>query len=199
MTRTHIAVAVATVAAASAIAGEAHAQAVTATVVAPAPVVAVESSGGGAAGPGVSVGGVAGFGFVGRGYGAAFAIGARGGYTLPMHLYVGGELGYDISSVGIFNIQAEIGYAIGLESVSKLLIRPYVGLGFGDAFVSAVCDGGVCVGGGGGAVFLLSPGAVVAYDVTPHVFVGGDVRIPIFLGSGSTAGFDLFGTGGYKF
>jgi hypothetical protein len=220
MTRT-FAVAVAAVTAASAFAGEAHAQAVTATVVAPAPAVAVVESAGTAANrPGFSVAGLAGFAFAASGYGAAFQFGARGGYTLPMHLYLGGDLGYSINSFGFFHLQGEVGYDLAVGSAQALLIRPYAGLGFvyfgGAGGGGGVCSGlsglalqecqagaaevGVSSGGGGGAAgFLFSPGCVVAYDITPNFFVGGDARIPIYIGSVSTAGFDLLATGGYKF
>jgi hypothetical protein len=208
MIRSHIAVAVAAVTAASAFAGEAHAQAVTATVVAPAPAV-VESGGVEANRAGFSVAGVAGLAFAASGYGAAFEFGARAGYTLPMHLYVGGDLGYQINSFGFFHVQAEVGYEIGISSVPQLLIRPYGGIGLvyftGGGGGNCVTIGGIteCGGGGGGggaAGFLFSPGVVVAYQITRGFFVGGDARIPIYAGSGiTTAGFDLLATGGYKF
>jgi hypothetical protein len=218
MTRT-FAVAVAAVTAASAYAGEAHAQAVTATVVAPAPAVAVVEEGGAANRPGFSVAGVAGLGFAASGYGAAFEFGARAGYTLPMHLYIGGALGYQVGTVNFFHFQAEVGYELAVGDARKLLIRPYAGLGFVYATGFGGAAGNPCAGlageelslcqaaagsvgvstGGGGAGFLLSPGCVVAYNLTPNFFIGGDARIPIYLASYSTAGFDLLATGGYKF
>jgi hypothetical protein len=208
MTRTFaLAVGVAAVAAASSYTGDAHAQAVTATVAAPA---VVESGGSAANRPGFSVAGVAGFGFADQGYGAAFEFGARAGYTLPMHLYVGGALGYSVNSFGIFHLQGEVGYELAVGSAEALLIRPYAGIGFGYASAGGggsnctTIDGvPICTGGGGGgggqAAFLFSPGAVVAYFVTPNFFVGGDARIPFYIQSATLIGFDLLATGGYKF
>jgi hypothetical protein len=148
---------------------------------------------------GASVAGYAGFGFLSGGAGAAFEFGARGGYTLPMHLYVGGDLGFQVASYNIFHIQGEVGYDIGLTK--ELLLRPYAGLGFDDVFVSE-CAGGFCASASA-LGFVFSPGAVVTYAVTPNFFVGGDARIPILLGGsngfGTAVGFDLLGTGGYKF
>jgi hypothetical protein len=205
MTRTQIAVALAAAVTASAFTGVANAQAVVATAsVAPAPAVSDEANR-----PGFSVAGLLGFEVLGNGFGAAFGFGARAGYTLPMHLYVGGDLGYTVGPVGFFHLQGEVGYELGVASVPALLIRPYAGVGF--AYASVGGGGGcqtiagttVCVNGGGGggaAAFLFSPGTVVAYDVTPNFFVGGDVRIPILAGSGvTTVGFGILGTGGYKF
>jgi|HubBroStandDraft_2_1064218.scaffolds.fasta_scaffold24458_1 hypothetical protein len=170
---------------------------------APPPAYAVVSDGGGATRPGVSVAGLLGFGVAeSTGF---FAFGARGGYTFPTHLYVGGELGYGVvgnscvtidgitacgntNPGGIFHLQGEAGYEFGFARVPPLLIRPYGGLGFADF-----------TGGGGGADFLLSPGVVSTYEVLWHFVVGVDLRIPIYLGSYSTVGFSMFATGGYKF
>jgi len=146
--------------------------------------------------------GLIGFGIVGSGYGGSFDFGARAGYTLPVPVYIGGELGYAVGSAGIFHLQAEVGYDIAIPAVPGLLVRPYVGVGFADAFLGSSGSTALCqlVGcSSSSAALLLSPGAVVAYHVTPKFFVGGDVRIPIFLGSASTAGFDVLATGGYKF
>jgi hypothetical protein len=194
-------------------AAEARAQQVVVQATAPAPVV-VESAGG-ADRPGFSVAGLAGLEFAGSGVGALFDFGARAGYTLPMHLYIGGDLGYALAGFGgIFHLQAEVGYALGIRSVPQLLIRPYGGIGFALFHAGGAGGGNECVtvdgmqicsnvsGGGGGNAggFLFSPGTVVAYSVTPNFFVGGDVRIPIYAASGyTTAGFDLLGTAGYAF
>jgi hypothetical protein len=201
MTRTPIAVAVAAVTAAcSFVAGDAHAQAVTATVAAPAPAVAVSDSSG-AVRPGFSTAGYLGFDYVGSGAGAAFAFGARAGYSLPMHLYVGGDLGYSVASFNFFHLQAEAGYDIGISSVPALLIRPYLGIGFNYFAAPSICSPilNLCVSSGGGASFLLSPGVVGTYSILHNVFVGADLRVPIFLGSVTTAGFGLLATGGYQF
>jgi hypothetical protein len=170
------------------------------TVQAAAPAPAVVSETGTAVRTGASVAGLLGFNYGGGT--AFFGFGARGGYTLPMHLYVGGELGYSVGSVGLFHIQAEVGYDIGLAAVPALLIRPYAGLGFADFFASACVTIGTisdCASGSSGGDFLLSPGVEGLYHILPNVFVGGDLRVPIYLGSYTTAGFALFATGGYRF
>jgi hypothetical protein len=187
MTRTHIVVAVAAVAATSAFAGEAHAQAVTATVAAPAPVV-VESEGS-AADRGASVAADVGF-FVGSGGFTTFAVGAKGGYTFPFHLYVGGDFSAYLAGGTLITVSPRVGYDIGLP-VKGLVVRPYAGIGF--AYITA---GGVA-GYAGGEFY---PGAEVLYYITHGFFVGADARIPIFFGGGgAVAGFNLYATVGYKF
>jgi hypothetical protein len=187
MTRTHIVVAVAAVAATSAFAGEAHAQAVTATVAAPA--VVVESEGTAANRAGASVAGDVGF-LVGSGGATTFAIGAKGGYTFPFHLYIGGDFSAYIAGATLITVSPRVGYDIGLP-VNGLVIRPYAGIGF--AYITV---GGL--GGYAGGEFY--PGAEVLYYITRGFFVGGDARVPIFFGSGGAiAGFNLYATVGYKF
>jgi hypothetical protein len=153
---------------------------------------------------------VLGFGILASGYGASFDFGARAGYTLPVHLYLGAELGYG-AGASVFNVQGEVGYDIGFPGARALMLRPYVGLGLGYVFVGntetaalqSFCNdfpgSANCSGSGNVGAFLLSPGAVVAYHVTRSFFIGGDVRVPIFIGSGSTVGFDVLATSGFKF
>jgi hypothetical protein len=148
---------------------------------------------------GFSAAALLGFGVVGSGYGASFNLGARAGYTLPMHLYLGAELGYAVASVGIFQVQGEVGYDIGFPGAPGLVIRPYVGLGFADAFLpNPFPNCMVACPSTNDSAFLLSPGSVLTYNVTPNLFVGGDVRIPIYIGGGSTVGFDVLATVGFK-
>jgi len=164
----------------------------TATIaVAPAEVAASSDEAGR---PGFSVAGLIGF-DAGSGY-TGFAIGARGGYTFPFHLYLGGDLTFFIFGGGaIVSIAPEVGYDFALPVGVPLLLRPYVGVGLVDV-----------TAGGLGAAFEIYPGAELLYDITPNLFVGGDLRVPILFVSGNGIGvggtaavFNLFGTVGYKF
>jgi hypothetical protein len=143
--------------------------------------------------PGWSVAGLVGF-AAGNGYNS-FALGVRGGYTLPFHLYLGGDISVDIFSGALISIAPEVGYDLRIPVGVPLLLRPYFGLGFAD-----VTSGGL------GPAFEIYPGAEMLYDLTPHLFVGGDLRVPIVfvngqvIGQGGTAAiFTLYGTVGYKF
>jgi hypothetical protein len=129
-------------------------------------------------------------GFESGGFG--FSLGARAGYTFRApHLYVGGEFDYGAGSGGIhvFNIRPEVGYDIALPISVPILIRPYLGLGVG-----VVSDGPVSV-----AAFVFAPGVEAFYDITPNVFLGLDLRVPVYTAGGSTATFAAYLTGGYKF
>jgi hypothetical protein len=200
MIRTHVAVAVAAATAAFAFAGVASAQAV---VVAAGPgprEVIVEDE---ANRPGFSIAANIGF-AAGSNDFTGFAAGVRAGYTLPIHLYIGGDVTfYPISGTALISIAPEIGYDIGLRRV-PLDIRPYVGLGV--ALETA----------GGGAAFEFYPGCEVLYNITREFFVGGDFRIPLIFesgggttvidgipvatgGGGAFIGINLMGTIGYKF
>jgi hypothetical protein len=144
--------------------------------------------------PGFSVAGLIGF-DAGSGY-SGFAIGARGGYTFPFHLYLGGDLTFFIFGGGaIVSIAPEVGYDFALPVGVPLLLRPYVGVGLVDVTAGSL-----------GAAFEIYPGAEIIYDITPNLFVGGDLRVPILFVSGNGIGvggtaavFNLFGTLGYKF
>jgi hypothetical protein len=170
-------------AAASTYAAAAEAQTVTATVApsaAPAGDMAADR-------PGFSVAAEVGF-FVGNGGYSGFAPGVRGGYTFPFHLYVGADATFFVAGVTVISLAPEVGYDIGLGSIPAV-IRPYVGIGFVDV-----------PGAFGGAAFEIYPGGEFLYNLTPNLFVGGDLRIPLFFVSGATGvGLNLNGTVGYKF
>jgi hypothetical protein len=144
--------------------------------------------------PGFSIAGLVGF-DAGSGY-SGFAVGARGGYTFPFHLYLGGDLSFYIFGGGaIISVAPEVGYDFALPVGVPILVRPYVGVGLVDV-----------TAGGLGAAFEIYPGAELVYDITRNLFVGGDLRVPILfvngqaIGSGGTAAvFNLFATIGYKF
>ena len=189
MTRTH---AVAVVIAFTAATAQVAVGAPTVTVaVAPSEVIASSQEAGR---PGFSVAGLVGF-DAGSGY-SGFAFGARGGYTFPFHLYLGGDLTFFVNGGGaVVSIAPEAGYDFALPVGVPLLFRPYVGVGLVDV-----------TAGGLGAAFEIYPGAELIYDITPNLFVGGDLRVPILFVSGNGIGvggtaavFNLFGTIGYKF
>jgi hypothetical protein len=149
--------------------------------------------------PGFSVGALVGVETSGFGFG----IGARAGYSLPFHLYLGGEIGYNFGSSGthVFSLAPEVGYDFALPISVPILIRPYLGIGF-----SVVSIGGgsqtnngvtLTVPGATAGAFLFSPGVLGSYDIAPNVFVGVDLRVPIY-SAGSSASFAGFLTGGYR-
>ena len=121
---------------------------------------------------------------VGYGFGSApnyygLALGARGGYTLPMHLYVGGTFVYHLGSTNTqFGLEIkhnllypgiEVGYDLGLGPV---LVRPYAGLGVEFAFATTGNQSGSANN------FAFWPGVTVAYPIH-QFFVGGDARFVV--------------------
>jgi hypothetical protein len=136
--------------------------------------------------PGFSAGAIMGLGSTGLGFG----IGARAGYTLPLHLYLGAGLDYFLSgSLNLFSIAPEVGYDIALPAGGlPFLLRPYVGFGY--ANINEL--------GAVGGAFVVYPGFEFLYDVIPNLFVGVDVRVPIVTAGGATAAFNGFLTAGYK-
>lgn len=138
---------------------------------------------------------------------AGFGLGVRGGYTLPMNVYLGGTFVYHLGqSVGdaTFNM-----YYFGVEGGYELeagpvIVRPYLGLGdvIGHFAVPQQCIPGLgCVGGGSDSrgFFSLWPGATVLYPID-NFFVGGDARFVIVTGDGSDLNaLSIFATGGMKF
>jgi hypothetical protein len=80
--------------------------------------------------------------------GVGLGLGARGGYTLPMNVYLGGTFVYHLgksvggASVNIFYLGVEGGYDI---TAGPFVIRPFLGLGPAFAHVSApaITFGGV--------------------------------------------------------
>lgn len=141
---------------------------------------------------------------------ANLGIGIRGGYTLPMHLYVGGSLVYHFgtsvdvpspsggsfqSSVHLLYPGAEVGYEI---PVGPVIIRPYAGIGVLLALASSS-------GGGGSSTsdttssLAFWPGCTATYGFPDSkFFVGADTRILIAT-SGGDPSFGMFATGGMRF
>lgn len=156
-------------------------------VVAPAPFVpeAVASTDPAPDRPGFSAGALTGIGASGFGFG----LGARAGYTLPFHLYLGAGLDYFFGSTQLFTIGPEVGYDLALPVGLPFLLRPYVGFGLAHTSELGVSD-----------VFLFSPypGVEFLYQIIPHFFAGLDIRVPFFTTGQATASFNAFLTAGYK-
>jgi len=142
-----------------------------------------------------------------------FALGIEGGYTLPLHIYLGGSLTYFTgnSVLSSYLLEFQAGYDLAVIPRVPILIRPYLGLGYehfsvGDyAFGEYAClNGHDCYGGGFGS-FVFSLGAQGSYFFTPHWFAGAELRFDVPTAGGVNDGaldanvFNLFAQGGYKF
>jgi hypothetical protein len=158
--------------------------------------------------------GQGGYGSVGLLLGAAtqsyttFGIGARGGYTLPMNIYLGATLGYNFGSSPAPNVSFH-SFMFGVEggydlTVGPVVIRPYLGLGdlIASASVPSVTVAGFGTVGGGSVSsgnFALWPGATVMYPIS-NFFVGGDLKLLIVPGADEDAvGLGVYATGGMTF
>jgi len=140
-------------------------------------------------------------------------IGVRGGYSLE-RWYFGGRFIYQFGTTAeqvsaglntveidfnLWELSAEAGYDFPLEE--KLTLRPSLLLGI----VSLISSTDAAVFGGSGSAsasdvkLLISPGASLLYDITPDVFIGGDVRLPFVAGGGSIFGFVIYANGGLHF
>jgi hypothetical protein len=97
-------------------------------------------------------------------------VGARGGYTLPQGVYIGGSLDYFLgeSSAHVFDIDAEGGYDFKINDA--LMVRPFIGLGIA---WSRSCVADVCSSGSDTFIGL---GGLVDYFL-PQFFIGGELRI----------------------
>ena len=161
--------------------------------------------------PGWSIAGLLGLGFSSY---AGFGIGARGGYTLPSGVYLGGTfIDFPGSWGNTFLTGFEGGYNI---PAGPIVVRPYGGLGLIDitypysAVVPIIGGNGLPTGqytttnaNTSATFFSLWFGGTVEYPITENWFVGGDLRFLIipsvntYAGSGFTGA--LMGTGGYQF
>jgi hypothetical protein len=206
--------------AAKSVAGETR---TTAATVAPAPpppadpppaVPAAGESGGGfnsapdPLGAGVSFAALLGYGFNDA---TQVGFGARGGYTLPMKLYLGGLFMYHLGSsttvgaggfyatshVNVYYLGVEGGYDI---TAGPLVVRPYAGLGPVWASVSVQSNTPAPVPVQGTAASSsnvgLWLGGAVLYPVTPNVGLGGDARELIVNGYST---FNLLLAAAYRF
>jgi hypothetical protein len=133
-------------------------------------------------------------------------LGARAGKTFANHLYLGGLLVYQVgthsstTTVGITSsasasaiyIGPEVGYDLQFTGL-PVVFRPYLGLGFGDAFVSSSVNGGMSTSASSNQLSIW-PGVAGSYRIAGSSFVvGGDFRI--VTGPWPTA-VGLFATGG---
>jgi hypothetical protein len=141
------------------------------------------------------------------GYNVGF--GARGGFTLPLGVYIGGtfvyHLGKSESTPGgdltthLFYFGPEGGYEL---SAGPLTVRPYLGLGYASfsASVPQSCSAGIC---GGGPTLTDSklavwPGATALFPVG-NLFIGADLRYVVLLDTTDANAFSIFLTGGIAF
>jgi hypothetical protein len=138
-----------------------------------------------------------------------FGIGARGGYTLPNNIYVGGTLVYHVgtsdeatfltntikSSFHLLYFGPEGGYDI---AAGPVLVRPYVGLGpaIATGSVSNCLQGASCVEMSNSATnFSFWIGGTVLYPIANFV-VGGDLRVLLVSDHNSVG---ILATGGMIF
>lgn len=133
--------------------------------------------------------------------------GARGGYTLPNNIYVGGTVLYHFGASNeatfmgvstkttshLFYLGPEGGYDL---AVGPVLIRPYLGLGFESFSASVSCTpSNLCAGSTTDTNFALWVGGLVLYPIG-NFFVGGDLRA-LFVSNANSIG--VFATGGMNF
>lgn len=145
-----------------------------------------------------SAGALLGYGFEDA---AKLGLGVRGGYTLPMNVYVGGTFVYHLgdseegggaeASVNLYYFGVEGGYDI---NVAPVVIRPYLGLGAATAKVELKIPGFADVSESE-TRFAAWPGATLIYPLG-SAFVGADAR---FLFVEDYDAFSLFLTGGLQF
>jgi hypothetical protein len=134
-----------------------------------------------------------------------FGFGARGGFTLPMSIYIGGTFIYHLgksegdAKLNVFYFGPEGGYEL---SAGPLTLRPYLGLGYATvaATIPGYCIGSVCppptsVSDGKAALW---PGVTAIFPVG-NLFVGGDVRYVVVLDADDANAFSIFATGGMTF
>jgi hypothetical protein len=136
-------------------------------------------------------------------------LGARGGYTLPNNIYVGGTIVYHVgtsdevsflgtttkASAHLLYFGPEGGYDI---AAGPVLVRPYLGLGPG------IATGSSSIGLNGGSTmetsnsstnFAFWLGGTVLYPIGQFI-VGGDLRA-LFISNANSIG--VFATGGLTF
>jgi hypothetical protein len=117
-------------------------------------------------------------------------LGARGGYTLPNGVYLGGMFDYFIgehrslsangtsssADAHMWDVAAEGGFDFALTDA--LMIRPYIGLGIAEASASVCMDavgGPTCIDASGSDSFL-ELGGLINY-LSGQLMFGGDVRM----------------------
>ena len=134
-------------------------------------------------------------------------IGLRGGYTLPMKVYIGAAFVYhlggskDADQIKYTGSTLYLGPEVGYDlELGPLVIRPYVGLGYGSVKAKAEAGGKTLLDRSEGG-FALWPGLMARYPIDAF-FVGADARYALVTGTdkisnGSGAG--VFATVGMSF
>lgn len=115
-------------------------------------------------------------------------IGLRGGYTLPMKVYIGAAFVYHLGGSNDANqvkytgstlyLGPEAGYDLELGPV---IIRPYVGLGYGSVKAKAEAGGTTLIEKSEGG-FAVWPGVMARYPIDAF-FVGADARYALVTGT----------------
>jgi hypothetical protein len=134
-------------------------------------------------------------------------LGLRGGYTLPMNVYIGASFVYHLGGSkeeqGIkytgstIIVGPEVGYDL---AAGPVVVRPYVGLGYGGAKAKAEANGQSMIDRSEGG-FAIWPGVLARYPVDMF-FVGVDARYAVITGTDKITnanGFGAFLTGGATF
>lgn len=134
-------------------------------------------------------------------------VGLRGGYTLPMKVYVGAAFVYHLGGSkdadqvkytgSTFYVGPEVGYDFELGPV---VLRPYAGLGYGAAKAKAEAGGATLVERDEGG-FAIWPGLMARYPIDAF-FVGADARYALITGTDkitNASGPGIFATLGASF
>ena len=134
-------------------------------------------------------------------------IGLRGGYTLPMKVYVGAAFVYhlggskDADQVKYTGTTLYLGPEVGYDlELGPLVIRPYVGLGYGSVKAKAEAGGTTLLDRSEGG-FALWPGLMARYPIDAF-FVGADARYALVTGTDkitNAGGAGVFATVGMNF
>lgn len=137
-----------------------------------------------------------------------FGFGVRGGYNLD-NIFLGARFMYHLGSsyggglaeldFNLWEFSLEGGYDVLVAD--RLTVRPSFGLGIVSLIVSSDNDS---LGIGGSASssdikLMLAPGVSLLYDITPDIFAGGELRLPIVVGGGSMVGLTIYATVGMRF
>jgi hypothetical protein len=135
-------------------------------------------------------------------------IGLRGGYTLPMKVYIGAAFVYHLGgtkeveqvkySGSTLYLGVEGGYDLALGPV---VVRPYLGLGYGTAKAKAEVGGRALVDESEGGLAVW-PGVMARYQFTDMLFVGADARYAVITGTDKITnanGFGMFALVGAAF
>jgi hypothetical protein len=134
-------------------------------------------------------------------------IGLRGGYTLPMKVYIGAAFVYhlggskDADQIKYTGSTLYLGPEVGYDlELGPIIVRPYVGLGYGSVKAKAEAGGTTLLDRSEGG-FAAWPGVMARYPVDAF-FVGADARYALVTGTdkitnGNGAG--VFATVGMTF